>query len=95
MKKTLQLLVEKPEQDSKDCIVYNAHWRTRGDLIYFYIQANRYLRGMVRAITGTLLKAQELNYSESFIAEIFQSQNRGEAYDSVPANGLFLYKVEY
>ena len=84
-----------PEQESKDCIVYNAQWRTKGDITFFYIQANRYLHGMVRAITGTLLKAQELNYSESFIAEIFESHNRDEAYDSVPANGLFLYKVEY
>ena len=84
-----------PEQESKDCIVYSTQWRKNGDITYFYIQANRYLHGMVRAITGTLLKAQELNYSESSIEEIFQSLNRAEAYDSVPANGLFLYKVEY
>ena len=50
---------------------------------------------MVRAITGTLLKAQELNHSESFIEEIFKSQDRAEAFESVPACGLFLYKVEY
>lgn len=84
-----------PEQENKNCIVHNAQWRTKGDITFFYIQANRYLHGMVRAITGTLLKAQELNYSESFIEEVFQSCNREEAYDSVPANGLFLYKVEY
>ena len=84
-----------PEQESKDCIIYSAKWRKNGVVTYFYLQANRYLHGMVRAITGTLLKAQELNYSESFIEEVFQSRNRDEAYDSVPANGLFLYKVEY
>ena len=84
-----------PEQESKDCIIYSAKWRKNGVVTYFYVQANRYLHGMVRAITGTLLKAQELNYPESFIEEIFQSCNRDDAYDSVPANGLFLYKVEY
>ena len=84
-----------PEQESKDCIIYSAKWRKNGVVTYFYLQANRYLHGMVRAITGTLLKAQELNYPESFIEEIFQSCNRDDAYDSVPANGLFLYKVEY
>ena len=50
---------------------------------------------MVRAITGTLLKAQEQNFSESFIEDIFISKNRAEAYDSVPPSGLFLFKVEY
>lgn len=84
-----------PEQENKTCCVYAAQWRTKGDITFFYIQANRYLHGMVRAITGTLLKAQELNYSESFIEEIFQSNNRDKAFDSVPAKGLFLYKVEY
>jgi len=81
--------------DNKDCTIYNAYWRNKGELNYFYIQADRFLRGMVRAITGTLLKAQELNFSESVIEEIFKSKNRAEACDSVPANGLFLYKVEY
>ena len=81
--------------DNKICTIYNAYWRKKGELNYFYIQADRYLRGMVRAITGTLLKAQELNFSESFIEDIFKSKNRAEAYDSVPAKGLFLYKVEY
>ena len=83
------------EQENKECTIYKINWRTAGELTYFYIQANRYLHGMVRAITGTLLKAQELNHSESFIEEIFKSQDRGEAFESVPACGLFLYKVEY
>jgi len=81
--------------DNKSCTIYNVYWRKKGELNYFYIQADRYLHGMVRAITGTLLKAQELNFSKSFIEDIFKSKNRAEAYDSVPACGLFLFKVEY
>jgi tRNA pseudouridine38-40 synthase len=95
-KKDFSAFSKKSEDlDNKDCTIYNAYWRKKGELNYFFIQADRYLRGMVRAITGTLLKAQELNFSESFIEDIFKSKNRAEAYDSVPANGLFLYKVEY
>lgn len=84
-----------PEQENKDCTVYNAHWRQKGDLILFYIQANRFLHGMVRAITGTLLRAQELDQTGNFIEQIIASCKREQAFESVPAKGLFLYKVEY
>ena len=83
------------EQENRTCSIYSARWKTIGELTYFIISANRYLHGMVRAITGTLLKVQELNYSESHIEEMFKSLNREVAFDSVPPNGLFLYKVEY
>lgn len=83
------------EIENKFCSVYNTKWIKRGDLIFFYITANRYLHGMVRTIIGTLLRAQELKLTESFIQEVFKSNNRKEAFESVPANGLFLYKVEY
>ncbi|MCK7520137.1 MAG: tRNA pseudouridine(38-40) synthase TruA [Ignavibacteriales bacterium] len=83
------------EIENKNCIVYKSFWRRRGELILFSIQASRYLHGMVRTIVGTLLNAQDQNDPESFIQEIFNSQNREEAFESVPAKGLFLYKVEY
>ncbi len=84
-----------PELDNKNCTLYNLHWRKTADLTFFYIQANRFLHGMVRAIAGTILKAHELDFSESFVRDIFNSKSREESYDSVPAKGLFLYKVEY
>jgi tRNA pseudouridine38-40 synthase len=70
-------------------------WSRRGSIIMFYIKANRYLHGMVRAITGTLLKVQELENGEKLLMDIFNSQDRQMAYDAVPSKGLFLYKVEY
>lgn len=83
------------EVENKICTLYEAKWSVKGDLIIFYISANRYLHGMVRAITGTLLRSQELNLTESYIEEIFNSRSREKAFESVPACGLFLYKVEY
>jgi len=83
------------EIDNKNCIVNKAFWREKGEIIMFSIQANRYLHGMVRTIVGTLLNAQEQKDPETFISEIFNSQDREEAFESVPAKGLFLYKVEY
>ncbi|MBK7630596.1 MAG: tRNA pseudouridine(38-40) synthase TruA [Ignavibacteriales bacterium] len=81
--------------ENKNCSVYKAFWCKKSELFLFTIQANRYLHGMVRTITGTLLKAQDQNDPEAFINGIFKSQNREEAFESVSAKGLFLYKVEY
>lgn len=81
--------------ENKNCTVYKTFWRQKGEIILFSIQASRYLHGMVRTIVGTLLHAQEQNHPEIFIEEIFNSQNREEAFEAVPAKGLFLYKVEY
>jgi tRNA pseudouridine38-40 synthase len=83
------------EIENKICTIYKAFWRKKGELILFSIQASRYLHGMVRTIVGTLLNAQDQGNPETFIREIFNSQNREEAFESVPAKGLFLYKVEY
>lgn len=83
------------EIENKNCNVYKAYWRRKGEVILFSIQASRYLHGMVRTIVGTLLNAQDQDDPKTFIQEIFNSQNREEAFESVPAKGLFLYKVEY
>lgn len=81
--------------ENKICTVYKLYWRKKNELFFFTIQADRFLHGMVRTIVGTLLNAQEKNEPEEFIRKIFNSQNREDAFESVPAKGLFLYKVEY
>ena len=83
------------EIENKNCSVYKINWQDKNDLIVFYIQANRFLHGMVRTIIGTILKAFEVEDSKDFIGDIFKAYNREEAFESVPSKGLFLYKVNY
>jgi tRNA pseudouridine38-40 synthase len=83
------------EPEDKSCIVYNAQWKETKGFVLFFIEANRFLHGMVRTITGTLLNAQKNNYEGKYIEEIFSSKNRESAGEAVPAKGLFLYKVRY
>ncbi len=83
------------EIENKICNVYKAFWFKRNELIHFTIRADRFLHGMVRTIIGTLLNAQDQAEPEKFINKIFSSLNREKAFESVPAKGLFLYKVEY
>ena len=50
---------------------------------------------MVRTIVGTLLFASSNRKSKNYILEILDNKNREAAGESVPAKGLFLFKVKY
>lgn len=86
---------KKYENDSMICNLIKANWIKRNNMIIFKITANRYLRGMVRAIVGTLLRAEKNKLSKDEIESLISKKNREFAGENVPAKGLFLYKVEY
>jgi tRNA pseudouridine38-40 synthase len=83
------------EVQNKTCEIYEARWRRQKNLLIFYIEANRFLYGMVRAIVGSLLRAYSSEDGISYLKNIFIQKDRNAAADSVPAKGLFLYKVKY
>lgn len=83
------------EVQNKICEVFEARWRRRKNLLIFYIEANRFLYGMVRAVVGSLLKAYSLEEGTNYLKNIFVQKDRSAAADAVPAKGLFLYKVKY
>ncbi len=87
--------IKNSETENKICTVYDIIWKNSKDLIIFKIAADRYLHGMVRTIIGTLLYTFEKKYDEKYIMKIIAERNREAAGESVPANGLFLFKVEY
>ncbi|OGU54740.1 MAG: tRNA pseudouridine(38-40) synthase TruA [Ignavibacteria bacterium RBG_13_36_8] len=83
------------ENDDKECTIYDIHWRTSKLLTIFYIEANRFLHGMVRTIVGTTLFAVNKNLEENFLKDIIAKKDREKAAKAVPPQGLFLYKVRY
>ncbi|MFA3782771.1 tRNA pseudouridine(38-40) synthase TruA [Melioribacteraceae bacterium 4301-Me] len=83
------------ETENKVCDVKNIWWKETKNFILFYIQADRFLHGMVRTIIGTLLKTIEKKRDENYILEILNKKDRETAGEAVPTKGLFLYKVRY
>lgn len=78
------------------CHINKAKWKQHeDDVLVFTITANRFLRGMVRAIVGTLMEVgkEEINLAQ--FEEIILSKDRKKAGSSVLACGLYLAKVEY
>lgn len=83
------------DTNNKICEIFDAYWKRSRGLTFFYISADRFLHGMVRAITGTLLHALKNNLDHLYIDEVITSRDREKAAEAVPAKGLFLFKVKY
>lgn len=77
------------------CHLTEVHWDVVGDEWVFTIRSNRFLRNMVRSVTGTLLDVGRGKLSIDGLREIIEKKNRCAAGVSMPACGLFLTKVEY
>ncbi len=78
-----------------ECTIKKARWVKKGDLIIFTITANRFLRGMVRAVVGTLLDVGTKKNSIKEFQSIIKSKDRKKAGMNVPAEGLYLIQVKY
>ena len=76
--------------------VIRAEWKKgREGLIRFEIEANGFLKQMVRAIIGTLVEVGKGRMKAAEIRKILSSKNRKEAGPTAPAQGLFLKEVKY
>ena len=85
----------KTDVSTYNCNITNAIWKNEGDLLIFYISADRFLRNMVRAIVGTLVEIGLDKKTKEDFVKIIESQDRKQAGFSVPAQGLFLTEVAY
>ncbi|MCK5101376.1 MAG: tRNA pseudouridine(38-40) synthase TruA, partial [Cyclobacteriaceae bacterium] len=85
----------KTQVNNFNCEVYSAYWQQDGECVVFHIEANRFLRGMVRAIVGTLLMVNEGKIEIEGVHEILVSKDRSKAGRSVPSEGLYLSKINY
>jgi len=75
--------------------VYRAAFDAKGDMLYFDIKANAFLRRMVRLIVGTLLLVGRGKLSPSGFQEILRSGDPNHPVASAPACGLCLVRVNY
>ena len=78
------------------CSIMEAQWvNTAHDQLIFYIQANRFLRGMVRSIVSNLIQVGLGKTSIASWAALIDAKDRSLGASLVPACGLTLSKVTY
>lgn len=75
--------------------VISSDIKKRGPEIIYAIEANGFLRYMVRTIVGTLLEIGKGKFPPERIEVIFEKKDRSMAGPTAPAKGLCLVKVNY
>lgn len=75
--------------------VLRSEWQRDGEWCRFDIEADAFLRGMVRSLVGTMLLVGQGLLSGQGFADILASVNRGRAAPPAPPCGLCLMEVKY
>jgi tRNA pseudouridine38-40 synthase len=80
---------------TKQCSIIKSEWiRKNGSLVY-RVEANRFLRGMVRGLVGTMLLLGRKKISLADFEAIIVAKDCTKANFATPPHGLFLVKVEF
>ena len=78
-----------------DCTITKAQWTQEGSIIQFNIDSNRFLRGMIRGLVGTMLQVGRGQINLDRFEEIIRLKNEQNVDFSTPAHGLYLSNIEY
>jgi tRNA pseudouridine38-40 synthase len=78
-----------------NCLITESKWIFEEDCLVYHVKANRFLRGMVRALTATMLKVGRSKMTLKEFTQIIESKDCTKASFAVPPHGLFLVMVEY
>ena len=77
------------------CDIKSSEWNKEHKCIVYNVTANRFLRGMVRALVSTMLKAARGNISIDQFVQIIKARDCTKASFAAPAHGLYLASVNY
>ena len=77
------------------CKLSKSIWQMENDMLVFNVKGNRFLRGMVRGLVGTMIKVGTGKIAVSDFRKIIEGKDCSKADFSVPPQGLFLINVAY
>lgn len=80
---------------SFDCTIIESEWIQVDNGIEYNVRSNRFLRGMVKGLVGTMLQVGREKLSVQEFKTIIELKDSSQADFSVPSHGLFLIKVEF
>jgi len=84
-----------PRSTTTRHVIHTDFFKDRSDQLVFEIEANGFLRFMVRNIVGTLVQVGLQKVTPAGFKEILLSRERERAGMTAPPQGLFLIKVKY
>jgi len=78
-----------------DCTISKALWVQNGNEISFHIDSNRFLRGMIRGLVGTMLMVGRGQIDLVEWQSIIDARDEQRVDFSTPAHGLYLSAIQY
>lgn len=78
-----------------NCMLLESRWETTDYGSAYVVRGNRFLRGMVRALTGTMLRVGRGRMDLVEFRRVIEARDCTRADFAVPAHGLFLEQVNY
>ncbi len=81
--------------DSTVRTIFSFDVRRDGDMVELAVKGDGFLYNMVRIMVGTLLNIENGVIKSGTIPDIIGSQNRKNAGDTAPPQGLYLHRVYY
>ena len=83
------------ERENRECDLFTCAWHKEEEGLRLEVAANRFLRGMVRGIVGTLVQVGRGTRPVDDIPGILAARDRSKAGPAAPAKGLTLKRVIY
>ncbi len=77
------------------CDLHEANWEENDETIIFKIKSNRFVRSMIRMLTGTMIQVGRNQISLEQFRKIIESKDRTKSGKAMAAHGLYFMDVEY
>jgi tRNA pseudouridine38-40 synthase len=75
--------------------VVAARWEEQGDVLAFWIEADSFMRQMIRALVGTMLEVARGRRTLEDFTTLLDGRPRADAGPTLPPHGLYLASVSY
>ncbi len=78
-----------------NCKIHRSFWEQHDEELHYVVEANRFLRGMVRGLVGTQLQVARGRHTIEDFRKIIEAKDCTLADFSVAGHGLYLEAIKY
>lgn len=77
------------------CHIMQSEWKAENDLLVYQVKADRFLRGMVKGMVGTMLLVGRRKLTLEQLRSVILKKDPAQVNFAVAAHGLFLKRVNF